>query len=123
MLATVVQSTLGALVVNKMVFAVAATLVAVGFAAADEFDAVVNDASRAFTKRTKSPDKLVYGKLTLDSKGKVVSTVYKEGAVTKGTKVALGTFDEKKKKWTPGEAVEGGLGADIFKDAGKVVRV
>jgi hypothetical protein len=89
----------------------------------DDFDAVVNDASRAFTRQKKSPEKFVYGKLTLDSKGKVVSTIYKEGLVTEATKVVMGAFDEKKKKWVPREAVEGGVGGDIFREAGKVLQV
>jgi hypothetical protein len=109
--------------VKKLVITVVAMLVVVGFAAADEFDAVINDASRAFTRRLKAPEKLNYGKLTLDSKGKVVSTIYKEGQLTRATKVARGVFDEKKKKWLPGETIEGGIGADLFKDAGKALRV
>lgn len=108
---------------NKRIAAVIAMLVAVGFAAADEFDAVITDASRAFTKQKKLPEKLVFGKLTLDSQGKVISTIYKEGLVTKATKVAMGAYDETKKKWTPGQAIEGGLDADIFKEAGKVVQI
>lgn len=108
--------------INKMIITLGAMLVVVGFAAADEFDAVINDASRAFTRQKKAPDKFFYGKLTLDSKGKVVSMTYKEGLVTKATKVAMGAFDEKKKKWVPGEAIEGGVEADIFKEAGKVVQ-
>ena len=109
--------------VNKLIITVVAMLVVVGFATADEFDAVINDASRAFTRQKKSPEKFIYGKLTLDSKGKVVSTIYKEGMVTKDTKVVMGTFDEKMKKWVPGELIEGGLGADLFKEAAKVVQV
>jgi hypothetical protein len=84
---------------------------------------VINDTSRAFTKQKKMPDKLNYGQLTLDSQGKVVSMVFKEGQLTKATKVVMGTFDEKKKQWTPGEAIEGGLGADLFQQAGTVVQV
>ncbi len=109
--------------VNKLILTAVTMLSAVGFAAADEFDAVINNASRAFTRQKKAPEQFVYGKLTLDSKGKVVSTTYKEGLVTKSTKVVMGVFDEKKKKWVPGKAIAGGLGADIFKEAGKVVQV
>jgi len=109
--------------INKLIIASVSVLIVADVAAAEEFDAVINDAARAFTKRKKSPSALVYGRLKLDSQGKVVSTIFKDGVVTKGTKVAMGVFDEKKKKWTAGEAVEGGLGADIFKETGKVVQV
>src|ERR1700721_570358 len=104
----------GAPMLYRLIVTVVVMLVAVELAVAEEFDAVITDASRASTKLKKRPDKLVYGKLTLDSKGKVVSTVYKEGTVTKATKVAMGSFDEKKKKWSLGEAIEGGIGADLF---------
>jgi hypothetical protein len=103
--------------------AVVAMLLITGLAAAEEFDATITDPSRAFTKRKNMPEVLVYGKLTLDSQGKVVSTSYREGVVTKATKVAMGVFDEKKKKWTPGEAIEGGIGADLFTEKGKVLRL
>ena len=91
-----------------------AVLLATMTSAAEEFDAVVNDATRAFTKQADSPDKLSYGRLTLDSKGHVVRTIINQGKVTSQTKVAMGTFDEKTKKWMPGEAIEGGLGAELF---------
>ena len=74
------------------------------------------------TELAKSPEKFYYGKVWLDSKGKIVIQVNREGRVTKDTKVAMGIFDEKK-KWMPGEAIEGGIGADLFKDKGKVLRV
>jgi hypothetical protein len=108
---------------KKLMIAFVGVLLFGGFAVAEEFDAVINDASRAFTKQKKSPEKLVYGKLTLDSKGKVVSTTFKEGLLTRDTRVVLGAFDEKKKAWAAGEAIEGGIGADLFKEAGKVVQV
>jgi hypothetical protein len=108
---------------SKRFLAVLTLLTACGSAAAEEFDAVINDASRAFTKRKNMPDKLVYGKLTLDAAGKVVSTTFKEGQLTKANKVVMGAFDEKKRKWTPGEAIKGGIGADLFTETGKVVQV
>ena len=108
---------------TKSLLAAAALLVCAGLATADEFDAVITDATRAFTKRKNSPDKIHYGRITLDSKGKLVSMVIKEGQVTKETKVATGAFDEKKKAWTPGEAISDGIGADLFKDKGNTVRV
>jgi hypothetical protein len=104
--------------INKLIFTMVALLVVGEFAAADEIDAVINDSSRFFTKGLKSPENLNYGWLKLDSEGKVVSTIYRAGIVNKATKVAMGTFDEKKKKWLPGAAIEGGIEADIFKDRG-----
>jgi hypothetical protein len=108
---------------NKFIVTVTATVVLAGFASATEVDAVVDDLTRLATKSAKSPEKFFFGRLWLDSKGKVVIQVNREGQVTKDTKVAMATFDEKKKKWLPGEAIEGGVGADIFKDRGKVLRV
>jgi hypothetical protein len=109
--------------VNKLISSMVALVVLAGLATAEEFDAVVNDPARGFAKQKKAADKFSYCRITLDSKGKVVSMIYKDGTVTKDTKVVMATFDEKKRKWTPGEAVEGGVGADIFKAAGKVVRM
>ena len=93
------------------------------FAAADEYDAVINDASRWFTKQKNSPGMLMYGKLTLDSDGRVVGTTYKEGIVSKATTVVMGRFDDKKRKWGAGEPMQGAAGWDLFKEAGKVLQV
>ena len=109
--------------VNKLMIAAVAMALAADFVAAEEIDAVINDGSRTFTKRKQSPEAIVYGKLTLDSKGAVVSTSYQEGLLTKATKVVMGAFDEKRKRWTPGEAIEGGIGADIFQEKGTVAQV
>jgi hypothetical protein len=35
----------------------------------------------------------------------------------------MGVFDEKKKQWKPGEEISEVIGADLFKDKGKVVRM
>jgi hypothetical protein len=110
--------------VKKLILAAIATLIIGDVAlAVEEFDAVINDASRAFTKQKKAPGRLVFGRLTLDSKGRVVSTIFEDGVVTKATKVAMGVFDKKKKKWIAGEAIEGGLESDTFTEVGKVVQV
>jgi hypothetical protein len=109
--------------VNKLIMTVTGTLFVASFAAAVEIDAVVDDGTRFATKSAKAPEKFFYGKLWLDSKGKLVIQINLEGRVTKETKVATGTFDEKKKKWVAGEPIEGGIGADLFKDTGKVLRV
>ncbi len=90
---------------------------------AEEIDAIINDPTRSFTKRANAPDKIHYARIKLDSKGKLVSSVIKEGQVTKASKVAMGSFDEKKKTWFPGEAISEGISADLFKDKGKVLRV
>lgn len=109
--------------VHKLIVAAAATLVVAGFAAAAEYDAVFDDGSRTAAKNLKTPDMFYYGPIRLDSKGRVVTRLGKAGRVTNDTKVFMGAFDEKKKKWLPGAAVEGGVGADIFTDAGKTLRV
>jgi Protein kinase domain len=93
------------------------------FAAADEYDGVINDASRAFTKQKNSPGLLMYGKLTLDSDGRVVGTTYKEGIVSKATKVVMGRFDDKKKQWVAGEPMKGAAAWDLLKETGKVLQV
>jgi hypothetical protein len=108
--------------VHKLMISVVALLVGVEFAAGEEFDAVINDATRAFTRRKASPEALHYGKLTLDSRGKVVSTIIQEGLVTRATNVVMGKFNEKTKRWTPGEKIEGGLEADFFHEADTVVQ-
>jgi len=98
-------------------------LVVAGIAAAEELDAVINDGARGFTKQANSPDKFFYGRVTLDSQGNIVHTFIKEGKVTRQTKIAMGKFNERKKQWLPGEAIEGGVGADLFTETGKVLRV
>jgi hypothetical protein len=108
--------------IKKLLVTIAALLFVGSVAAADDIDAVFNDATRSFTKRAKAPDKIHYARLKLDSKGQVVSMIIKQGAVTKETQVVTGIFDEKKKKWSAGEPIENGIAADVFKDEGKVVR-
>jgi len=104
----------------------AATIVfAEGAVRADEVDAVINDPSRSFTKtkRKTMPDQFTYGRLKLDSKGRVVSMAYLTGTVSKATKVVMGKLDEKTMKWTDGEAIEGGVESELFTTKGKVLRV
>jgi hypothetical protein len=88
-------------------------------------DAVFDDPARAFTKikRAKSPDSLTFGAIALDSQGKLVKKIYRDGTVTKDTKVTTGTFQEKEKVWVAGEAIEGGVNSDLFKDKGKTLRL
>lgn len=108
---------------KKLLAAVAVMLVVVGFVSAAEYDAVFDDLSRSAAKNLNTPDTFYYGPIQLDSKGKVVTRLGKAGQVTKETKVFMGVFDDDKKKWLPGAAVEGGVGADIFTDAGRTLRV
>lgn len=91
---------------------------------AETLDAVFDDFARAFTKIkcAKSPDALTFGTIKLDSQGKVVKKIYRDGTVAKDTKVAMGTFDDKKQAWVPGEAIEGGVNSDLFKEKGKALR-
>jgi len=98
-------------------------LMVIGFVTAEEFDGAINDASRAFTKRAKTPGEINYARLILDSKGRVVSTIYKGGIVTKDTKVVSGKYNEKAKQWEADVPIEGGVSADIFKNTGKLVQL
>jgi hypothetical protein len=94
------------------------------FGETDEYDAVINDATRMLTKQKKSPGLLGYGKVTLNSAGKVVRIPnYEEGIVSKETKVVMGKFDDKKKKWVAGEPMQGAAGWDLLKEPGKVLQV
>jgi serine/threonine protein kinase len=94
------------------------------FGETDEYDAVINDAIRMLTKQKKRPGLLGYGKVTLNSAGKIVSIpIYKEGIVSKATTVVMGKFDDKKKKWVAGEPMQGAAGWDLVKEAGKVLQI
>ena len=108
----------------KTILAVAfSALATAGSLSADEVEAVIDNGTRLFTKGAQSPEKLFYGKLTLDSKGKIVSHINREGKVTPETKVASGAFGVKKKRWTAGEAIEGGVSSELFKTPGKMLLV
>jgi len=110
---------------NRTLFLLLGLLVLPSLCPAETLDAVFDDPARAFTKmkRAKSPDALSFATIKLDSTGKVVKKIYREGTVTNDTKVAMGTFDEKKKAWVAGEAIVGGVTSDLFKDKGKALRV
>lgn len=109
--------------VNKLIVTAAAILMVAGFATAEEFDAIVDDWARNAMVRAKSTETLFYHRIWLDSKGTIVHSVFQWSPVTKDTKVATGTFDEKQKEWVAGKAIEGGVGADLFKNRGKTLRV
>jgi len=106
-------------------FAFALMLAVVAPTAADEVDAVIDDPGRSFTKRKQAdqPGALTYGRLKLDSKGRVVSQTYLTGTVTKDTKVVMGKLDEKSKTWSDGEPIEGGVASELFTTKGKKLRV
>lgn len=93
--------------------------------AADEVDAVINDPSRAFTKRKQetTPGSFNYARLKLDSQGRVISQTQMSGIVTPKTKVVMGKLNEKTMKWSDGEPIEGGIESDLIKTKGKVLRV
>jgi hypothetical protein len=94
------------------------------FGEGEEYDAVINDAIRRLTKLKKRPGLLGYGKVMLDSAGKVVSIpIYQEGIVSKATRIVMGKLDDKKKKWVAGEPMQGAAGWDLLKEAGKVLQI
>lgn len=93
-------------------------------AAAEEYDALFSDYHRGVPKSVNTPDKFYFSRiLTLDSKGRIVTQVSGVGQVTQDTKVARGVFDKEKKKWVPGDAIEGGIKANIFTEKGNVLRL
>jgi len=108
---------------KKVMCSLVLSLTVIGFVTAEEFDGAINDTSRAFTKRAKTPGEINYARLILDSKGRVVSTIYKGGIVTKDTKVVMGKYNEKTKRWDADAPIESGVSADIFKNTGKVVQL
>lgn len=109
---------------NPPVLLVLSLVVLPWFCAAETLDAVIDDPARAFTKikRAKSPDEFTFGAVALDSQGKLVKKIYRDGTVTKETKVAMGKFEEKKKAWVAGDVIEGGVNSDLFKEKGKTLR-
>lgn len=111
--------------ISAILFAATIVFAEGAAASADEVDAVINDPSRSFTKtkRKTTPDQFTYGRLKLDSKGRVVSMAYMTGTVTQSTKVVMGKLDEKTMKWTDGEPIEGGVESELFTTKGKVLRV
>lgn len=108
---------------NKLVLSVTAILVTSGCTRAAERDAIISDTTRAMTKRDNSPEFLTYAWIRVDSKGKIVSMIGQSGQVSKTTKIAIGVFDKEKKEWVPGEAIEGGIGSELFTKAGKALRL
>lgn len=112
-------------VVSCVMLLVLVEFAAVRTSSAEEVDAVIADANRSFTrmKREKNPDEFSYGRLKLDSKGRVVGTTNLTGVVTKQTKVVMGKYDDKKMTWSPGAPIAGGVDSEMFKTKGKTLRV
>jgi hypothetical protein len=84
--------------------------IAIGFVAADEFTAVIVKVDG---------DKVTYQKFKKGEKGKKGE---KDGdpvtlPAAKDAKITKGKFDFKEKKFEAGDPIEGGLKADIFKNA------
>ena len=84
---------------------------------------MIDDDTRQWTTINKMADKMVCSRLWLDSKSKVVNRTNADLQMKKTSKITRGTYDEKTKKWAPGEVIEGGISADIFTAKGKMVRV
>lgn len=110
---------------KKVILTLVATLVFANWAAAaEEHDGVFDNNHRRYPKALNTPDKFYYGIINvLDSKGRIVTAVSGVGKVTNDTKVAMGIFDKKKKKWVAGEAIEGGLKAGILTENGNTLRL
>lgn len=111
--------------VNKLIVTLTVALLVTECAAAtEEYDAQFDNNHRRYPKALNTPNKFYFGRiLTLDSKGRIISQVSGVGQVTKDTKVAMGVFDKKRKKWVPGQAIEGGVKADILTENGNVLRL
>lgn len=97
----------------------------VGSARAEEVDAVVDDLARSVMKRKqdKEPDQFTYGRLKVDTKGRVVSKANITATIRPGTKFTMGRFNEKTKSWTDGEPIAGGPKSELFTAKGKTLRI
>lgn len=89
-------------------------LFTIAFAAGEEFDGVIKKAPKQAPDGSQT---LPHEKVMLDTKGQIVKRFIRDGLVTKDTKVAMGKYNEQRKKWEAGTPIPGGVNADIFKDA------
>lgn len=96
-----------------------------GSAVAEEIDAVIDDTARSVMRRKqeKEPEQFTYGRLKLDTKGRIVSKANISAATTPRTKFVMGRFNDKTKTWTDGEPIAGGLKSELFTAKGKTLRV
>jgi hypothetical protein len=95
---------------RKLVCAVSMLLVTIGLVAAEEFNATITKVDGT---------KITYQKYKKGEKGKKGE---KDGdpvtiETSKDAKVAKGTYNKDDKKWEAGDAIEGGLKADLFAKA------
>jgi len=95
---------------RKLFCAMLVMTVAIGFAFADEFNATITKVDG---------NKITYQKYKKGMKGKKGE---KDGdavtiTVAKDAKIIKGTFDKDAKKVVDGDPIEGGLKAELFKDA------
>jgi len=102
---------------KKFAFAAICTVAAVGFVMADEFQAQITKVDGNTITYYKGKGGGGGGK-----GGKKGGGFTKEGDAVKGTaadsiKVVGGKFDADTKKMMPGDPIEGGLKADMFKNA------
>ena len=93
--------------IRKLFCSMIVMTIAIGFVAAEEFNAVIVKVDG---------NKVTYQKFKKGKKGE------KDGdpvtlPVDKDAKITKGKFDFKEKKFEAGDAIEGGLKADIFKNA------
>ena len=100
--------------IRKLACAMAVMVVAVGFVVAEEFGATINSVDTG--KKT-----VTYQKYKKGVKGKQGE---KDGdavtiSVAADAKIAKGVFDKDTKKWSAGDAIEGGLQNEVFKLVGK----
>jgi hypothetical protein len=108
---------------KKFVFAAICTFTLVGFVVADEFTAVITkvDGKNISYYKTKADPDAKGGKGG-GKKGGGGKAMVKDGdivtaKVTDKVTVAKGTFNKDDMKFTAGDAIEGGLTADAFKNA------
>jgi hypothetical protein len=99
--------------IRKLACAVFVMTIAIGFVAAEEFGAIVTkvDGGKVTFQKTK--------------KGKADGTDVTLPTIDK-VAVAKGKFSKDDKKWTAGDAIEGGLKASVFAkigDKGVAVRI
>jgi hypothetical protein len=94
--------------------AILGLLAAAGFAVADEYDALIEAPPKIAADGSAS---LKHVKIRQDSKERVTSRVIITAAVTKETKIAMGKFNEQRKKWEATEPIKEGLNSLVFKDA------
>jgi hypothetical protein len=98
---------------RKLVCAAVVTLAAVGFAAAEEFTAMI-------TKCDADKGCIEYKKVTGKGADKKVDETVKKADLTKDCKIMKGMFDKETKTVKDGDVIEKGLKNDLFAKEGGV---